>query len=321
MNRACASRKLPPRLHYKSGRYYYVHRNKWTALSRDYSEALKEYAMLIRPASSGMQELLDTWLEHIRPSVAKATHKSYRSACEKLRKAFAEFAPHQVRPMHVAQVLDHYKATPATANVLRNVLKQSFAWAVRTGLAEINPVRDIQPFRENKRTRYITESEFAAIQAKATPTLAAIMDVCYLTGQRIGDVLAIRYADIDETGIFFQQQKTGNRLRVQMTDDLRQAIDNAKALHSSVKGLTLFHTRQGKPFAYWTIRTLWDRATSAAGIEDVHIHDIRAKAATDAKAQGLDSQALLGHTTETAHSRYLRSKEVPVVEPVRMRKR
>jgi integrase len=206
------------------------------------------------------------------------------------------------------------------ANIMRNVLKQAFALAVRTGEAETNPVRDLQPFKEKKRERYITAEEFAAIRAKATPTLAAIMDVCYLTGQRIGDVLKIRHADISDDGLYFKQQKTGNRLRVEMTDDLRRAIDQAKALHTSLRGLHLFHTRQGKPFAYWTVRTLWLRATTAAGIDDAHIHDIRAKAATDAKAQGLDSQALLGHASESAHNRYLRSKEIPSVTPVRMGK-
>lgn len=176
------------------------------------------------------------------------------------------------------------------------------------------------PFKVGKRDRYVTEAEFMALREKASPTLKAIMDICYLTGQRIGDVLKIAYADIDETGIFFKQQKTGNRLKVAMTPDLAAAVANARALHQSVKGLTLFHTRQGKPFAYWTVRTLWNRAREAAGIEDVHIHDIWAKAATDAKAQGLDSKTLLGHASEAAHQRYLRGKEIPVAEPVKMKK-
>ncbi|MCK6412678.1 MAG: tyrosine-type recombinase/integrase [Azonexus sp.] len=152
------------------------------------------------------------------------------------------------------------------------------------------------------------------------PGSAAIVQGHHRPGQRIGDVLKIRYADIDEDGIFFKQEKTGNRLKVAMTDDLKAAIDTARALHQSVKGLTLFHTHQGKPFAYWTVRTLWDRAITAAGVQDVHIHDICAKAATDAKAQGLDSKTLLGHASKSAHSRYLRSKEIPLAKPVKIRK-
>lgn len=319
MSRAFTSpSRLPVRMHLKNGRYYYVHRNRWVGLSRDYHDALVEYARLMRPASGGMQALLDRFLEDIRPRAAKSTLRTYACAIEKLRPAFVEFSPAQVKPVHIAQVLDHHRATPAMANVMRNVLKQSFALAVRSGLAEINPVRDVQPFKEKKRDRYLTGAEYAAIHDKATPTLAAIMDICLITGQRIGDVLKIRHADISADGLYFKQQKTGARLRVEMSDDLRRAIDTARALHTSLRGLHLFHTRQGKPFAYWTIRTLWARATAAAGIEDAHIHDIRAKAATDAKAQGIDGKALLGHTTDTSHNRYVRSKEVPTVQPLKV---
>lgn len=320
MNRASTSRKLPARMHLKHGRYYYVHQNKWTPLSRDYHDALVEYAKIIKPNKGGMEELIDRFMLDVKTMIKPNTLKTYTAAAEKLKKALVEFSPGQVKPMHVAQILDHFRSTPAMANVMRNVLKQVFAKAVVWGIAEINPVQFVQPLKTKKRDRYITEAEFQAIKAKATPTLQAIMDICYITGQRIGDVLKIRYADIDEDGIFFKQEKTGNRLKVSMTDDLKAAVDTARALHKSVKGLTLFHTRQGKPFAYWTVRTLWERAITSAGIEDAHIHDIRAKAATDAKAQGLDSKKLLGHASESAHSRYLRSKEIPVAEPVKIRK-
>lgn len=320
MSPASTSRKLPARMHFKHGRYYYVHQNKWTPLSRDYHDALVEYAKLIRPNSGGMADLIDRFLGDAKDIVRPNTLKTYGSAAEKIKKAMVEFRPDQVKPAHVAQLLDHYRATPAMANVIRNVLKQAFTKAVVWGLCDTNPVQFVPPAKSKKRDRYLSESEFAAIREKATPTLRAIMDIAYLTGQRIGDVLAIRYADIAEDGVQFRQQKTGNRLKVAMTDDLKGAIESAKLLHRSVRGLTLFHTRAGKPFSYWTIRTLWSRATEAAGVEDAHIHDIRAKAATDAKAQGLDSKALLGHASESAHARYLRSKEIPVAEPVRIRR-
>lgn len=45
--------RLPVRMHLKNGRYYYVHRNRWVSLSRDYHDALVEYARLMRPATGG----------------------------------------------------------------------------------------------------------------------------------------------------------------------------------------------------------------------------------------------------------------------------
>lgn len=319
MSRNSTSEKLPKKMHFKHGRYYYVHQNKWHSLSTDYAESLVKYAALIRPDSGNMATLLEKFLLDIEPTVAKNTFRTYRSATEKLKKVFTEFQPAQVKPLHIHRVLDKYRATPAMANVMRNVLKQAFTKWIMWGECENNPVLVVPPFKAHKRDRFITDSEYALLREKASPTMRAIMAICYLTGQRIGDVLKIKLSDISETGIFFKQQKTGNRLVVGMSVDLMNAIEEAKRLHTSVKGLTLFHTRQGNPLAYWTVRTLWNRAVKAAGLEDVHLHDIRAKAATDAKMQGLDSKKLLGHTTESSHQRYLRSKEIPVAAPVKLR--
>lgn len=306
-------------MHFKHGRYYYVHRNKWTPLSTNFHEALAQYGKLIEPMKGGMVELIAEFMLDIRAEVSPSTLRTYAVAAEKLKKTMVEFAPEDVKPRHVAQIMEHHKATPAIANTMRNVLKQVFAAAVISGKCDINPVQFVAPRTVKKRDRYITDAEFESIRKQATPTMRTIMDMCYLTGQRIGDILNLRLQDIDADGIYFKQQKTGNRLKVAMTPDLEAVIAEAKSLHACVRGMTLFHSRSGKPFSYWTVRTLWERATLAAGVEDAHIHDIRAKAATDAKSQGLDSQTLLGHTTESSHLRYLRSKEIPVAQPVKLR--
>ena len=54
-------------------------------------------------------------------------------------------------------------------------------------------------------------------------------------------------------------------------------------------------------------------ASAAAQVEYAHLHDIRAKAATDAKAQGIDAQLVLGHGDAKMTERYLRLRETPLV--------
>ncbi len=309
-------------MHLKHGRYYLVRENKWHPLSRDLHDALIEYARLTAPTADGgaLAGLVRRVLEDMRTTVAPSTLKNYESCARRVLKAFAQFTPAQIRPAHIAQFLDHNKSTPSMANLLRSFLKGMFARAVRWGIVEANPVRDIGQFRTGKRDRYITADEFARIREHATPTLQALMDMAYITGQRLGDVVKIRYADITDAGVFVRQQKTGARVLIAMTDDLAVAIAQARAIHRSVKGLTLFHKRDGSPLAYGTVHHHWLKATEAAGVEDAHFHDIRAASATDAKAQGIDSKALLGHTTESSHNRYLRSKETPTAAPVPGRK-
>ena len=309
--------KLPVRMYLKHGAFWYVERNKWTRLGKDYAEALRVYAGLISGTGEKMPALVDRYMGQVK--IAPSTLKLYRIAADRISYAFEEFRPDQVRPLHIKQLMTKYANTPGMANQIRNVMVGAMQLAVDTGLCDTNPAREIKSLKTNRRDRYLTDTEITRIRAKASPTLAAMMDIAYFTGQRIGDVRTIRYADLGEDGIAFRQQKTKHKMIVAWSDELRAAVAAAKAIHQSVKGLTLFHTQQGKVFHYNTIRTLWSRACTAAGVEDAHFHDIRAKAATDAKAQGLNSQALLGHTSESSHLRYLRSKETPIAQPVKRR--
>jgi integrase len=128
-------------------------------------------------------------------------------------------------------------------------------------------------------------------------------------------VLGIKRADLGEDGIYFKQQKTGARLIVAWSPELRQAVERAKTAESHGIGtLTLFSQRGGKPLKLYTIRQQWELACKKAGVENAHIRDLRAMAGTEAKRQGINPTALLGHTDAKMTRRYLRDREIPVVE-------
>ncbi|MDX9976324.1 MAG: tyrosine-type recombinase/integrase [FCB group bacterium] len=316
-------------LHHKHGAYYLVRNNKWTRLSDNLHDALVEYARLTAGKDKGaLPELVRRVLDDMEQDVAASTLKNYKTCARRVLDSFVEFSPAQIKPAHIAQFLDDHKSTPSMANLLRAFLKGMFSRAVRWGVVETNPVREIKPFKTGKRTRYITDDEFEKIREQASPTLQCLMDVAYITGQRIGDVMGIRYEDIvpagargagTPAGVYVEQQKTKARVLIEITDDLQAALDTTRAVHCSPRAQTLFHKPDGSPLSYFTIYGHWRRACEDAKVGDAHIHDMRAKAATDAKAQGLDSKTLLGHTTDSSHNRYLRDKDVPVAKPVSAR--
>lgn len=308
-------------MHEKHGAFYLVRNNKWHRLAGNLHDALVEYARLTAgPDRGALGELVTKTLADMKLTVASTTFKNYASCSRRVLESFAEFTPQQVKPHHIARFLDDNKTTPSMANLLRSFLKGMFQRAVRWGIVEANPVRDIAQFKTRKRDRYITADEYKRIREFATPTLACLMDLAYITGQRMGDCRHVKYADISEAGVFIKQQKTGARVLIAMTPDLAEVIATARALHQSVKGLTLFHRRDGTPIPYGTLYHQWRNACRDAKVEDANFHDIRAAAATDANAQGLDSRTLLGHTTESSHNRYLRSKETKVATPNPARK-
>lgn len=305
---------LPRCVYERHGAYWYVKRGKWTRIGTTLQQALAEYARIMAPVTGGCDELLNRTLEKCKETVKRNTYAQYKIACTKLKPILAEFTPELVESHHIAAILDHLRATPNMANRLLTFLRLAFANGLTWGLCKTNPCYGVKRHSERRRDRLITDHEYGFILQHAPMQLRAIMAVAYLTGQRIGDVLAIRLADIRPEGIYFQQAKTGKRLVVEMTPDLERALELARSLHSNVRGLTLFHGRGGKPLSYYGVRSAFQRACKQAGIENATLHDIRAKAASDAKKQGLNPQALLGHTTAAQTVRYLRDKDFEAVK-------
>lgn len=310
-------RKLPMRLHEKHGGYYYVHQNKWRLLSRDYAEALRLYADLIAPKRAGsLPDLITRGIE--RKTLAPNTAKAYRIAGSKLKIAFEAFDAEDFRPTHFYQWITKKQIADSMAQMYRSVMVAAMQLAVEEGLIDANPMREVKNWSGGKRDRYLSDAEYLKIREHAKPTLRAIIALSLQTGQRIGDVLKLRYSDLTDDGVFVEQEKTKSKMCIAWTPDLREAVATAKATHTSIKGLTLFSTRQGKPLPYSTVRGWWLKAVELAGVENCHMHDIRAKTGTDARKQGLDSKALLGHKTDQAHERYQRNKEIPIVQPLPM---
>lgn len=309
-------RHLPACMYQRGPSYYLVIKGKWTNLGRDYVQALLEYARLgDTEKSNAMADLIDKVLDHIEPSKAENTMTQYRAAGNLLKQWLRDFEPNQVLPKHVAAIKVRMVKTPNMSNRVVSVLRVVFNHALEWGLVDSNPCTGIRRHPEAKRDRYITDKEFQALMAHCSDYMRAIFEMCYLTGQRIGDVLAIRLADIGPAGIAFTQQKTGTRLVVEMSPDIEAAIARAKALPRSVRGLTLFCARHGgKPVSYASCKDAFALARKAAGVANVTIHDLRAKSLTDTKRQGNDAQKLGGHTDAKMTARYIRAREIDVAQ-------
>jgi integrase len=304
---------LPACVYRRHGAYWYVKKGIWRRLGDSLPAALAEYSRIIAPPIGGCDELLERTLQRCKETVKPNTYDQYAHACKKLKPILAEFSPELVEPHHVAAILDHLRATPNMANRMLSFLRQAFANGLTWGLCRTNPCYGVKRHLEKRRDRYLTHEEYKAIWTAAPAQLRAIMDICYITGQRIGDVLAIPLQNVKAEGIYFRQEKTSKRLLVN-APDLDAALQRARSLHSNVRGLTLFHGRGGKPLSYYGVRSAFQRACEVAKIEDATLHDIRAKSLTDAKRQGKSAQKLGGHSTEAMTNRYIRGRDYDLAE-------
>lgn len=289
----------------KHGKYYLVKDNKWTPLGVTLEESLLAYARAQNPDRMMMPELINTALNQIIKGLKPNTVSQYNSNAKALSAIFIEFTPQQVTSRHVAEIKQAYSDRPAAANQLMAFLKLVFQQAIEWGIVDNNPAIGIKRNKESARTRYITDDELNAILSTAKEPLKSIVTLCYYTGQRIGDVLNIKKTDISASGISFMQEKTGQRLIVEFNPELKAIVDALKATDSEY----LLCNKKGDTHKYGTIKAAWVKLTNDLAITDCHIHDLRAKALTDAKKQGKNAQALGGHASESMTNRYIRSRD------------
>lgn len=313
-------RHLPACMYHRHGAYYLVRRGVWTRLGTDLAASLREYARrLEQPAGArGMPALIDTMLPRLLRGKAAETQRQYRACAELLRTMLAQLDPAEVTPRDVKALRRELESTPAVANRAMTVLKLILAEAVEDELLESNPADNIERIKLPARTRRITVAEFDSIRANGDPLLRAVMALCYATGQRLMDVAQIKTADVGEEGVYFRQQKTGKELVVAWTDTLRAAVDEARALKPNAIRMTYLLGHEAPTYA--VIRKRWVKACQAARVTGATLHDIRAMAATDADAQGLSAQGLMGHTDARTTRIYLRDKVVSVVQGPTMRR-
>lgn len=307
---------LPPCYYWRHGAFHYVKKGVSVKVGTTKQAVADHYRNQISQPSGGMSALIDEAISALKDGWSKNTLKQYEGAARKLKKAFSEFAPPDVKQKDVVAFKIGYKRIPNMTNRCLSLLREIFDYALEQQLPGIdsNPASGVKRLKEAKRTRLIQIGEYVAIYAQAGPRLQIIMDLLIRTGERINDVLKIRRADLLPEGIRFIQQKTGAKRVVPWTPELRAIVDRAKALHGNVHALTLLYNRRRKAPDYRTIKLQWDEACKAALVEDATLHDMRAVAATWAKKQGLNPTLLLGHTNATQTERYLRDREEVVAE-------
>lgn len=301
---------LPPRMHRKGKAFYYVTNGtprKWISLGSDLSKAKAKWAQLEGTTSgNSISVMIDEWLD--KPNdLAESTMINYRSVAIQLKEYFGDSPVEKFETKHVYSWLDNHPSK-ARANLGKAVLANVFEIAIRRGLLNDNPARNAKRLKVEARTRDLTDSEFMLIRDNANPVLACAMNISYVTGARVSDVIAIKREHLTSEGVLIRQKKTKKLQLFEWTPALRQVIDDAKKLPRSVKGMHLLCTLKGLKYSYATIYTWWCKAVEKAGVKDANFHDIRGKAADAAERAGLDYQGMLGHSSKSMSDRYLKTQ-------------
>lgn len=330
---------LPKGVHAKHGAYYLVRqvdkKRTWLRLStvRDGLPAM--YRALADAEMQGavderMGALCSLWLQEVSTRHAKKTQANDIYQVRTISQAFVEFRASEVRAPDAMEFLKAFQDKPRTYNAYRSMLRELMRFAEEKGLREpgTNPVDALRTAAVKARSRYITDSELrrikvAALRSKgqragqvnpAGQTVCAVIDMAYLTGQRISDVLALQWVHAVKDGIWFMPAKTegstGAQVLIEWTPRLRELMARIKGFkHRHITHV--FATQDGQPYNYEAMKSAWRRALDRAGVKDAHIHDLRAKALTDVdRLHGIAAAQRMGaHSTQSQTADYVRHKQ------------
>lgn len=365
------STKYPelPRNVQPKGRWYYLLRADgekriWTKLTLIQAgiPALYQKLREVRAkdvAPDLMPMLTQAWLTEVC-----ATHKDTENdewAVREISEAFAEFRAREVTTPACITFLKKWsdKGQRRTHNLMRHALLDMMRFAegketdgVPWREPNTNPVASIKRLSTPARDRYPTDSEvrrikFAAMvgrpdrwgyrtRNRSGPMLAALIDLAYLTGQRVGDLLELRWnkkAAMDDKGdvvapyvaaegLYFKPSKTagttGAKVLITWTPRLKAVMARIDAIGRKHLRYVITNT-ETQPLLYSTFATAWWRACDRAGIKGLHFHDLRAKAITDTEeAQGIkDAQTKGAHSTEKQTLDYVRRRKAQKTEATR----
>lgn len=331
---------LPPRVYAKHGSYYLVTlANKWVKLCRVSAGLPAMYrALAAFTDAEATKDLMPAVIQRWYDSKIEAGDWSGEKmkADQKTIAAYMAGEFECIKPMQVttpmcAAYLKPLIKKARTYNLHRTMLKQVMAFAALEGLREgFNPVDNVPRRKTDGRHRVVTDAEVAALKAAAMKSrrngaaMVQMIDLAMLTGQRISDVLKLRWQDVTDKGLLFDQGKGKGKVKllVDWSPALRAAIaacgrDGDKIGH-------VLKSERGTGYRYSGIRSGWVRLCARAKVEDLNIHDLRGRAGVDALLGAEDdeedirkAQRLLGHSSEGMTRHYVEGKYHKRTKPSR----
>jgi integrase len=299
-----------------------------------------------------VNDLLDRYIaEHVEKRNRPRTRDEIKRLVEcHIRPQLGRHKVGAVTRQDVAKLHRGLEATPRQANFVLAVCSKAFSlaevWSMRS--EGTNPCTKIERNPENMRERFLSAEELGRLgatlrQAESVglpwkvgprrPTskhlakpenrrtlysriTTAAVELLLFTGCRLSEALHLRWDQVDfGTGtIRLAETKAGRPQMVLLNVPARQVLQQ---LHErKVSDWVLPSTSDAtRPLSQTAIEAAWQRIRTAAGLEDVRLHDLRHTVGTHAGQSGANAflvRDLLRHKNLAMTGRYVNRADDPV---------
>lgn len=260
-------------------------------------------------------EMMERYLAYAK---MRRTHRSYVNTCiyvKHLTEVFGGLTLDQITPALISQYRDERLKirSPQTVKHEINCLSHAFTVAMKEwDWISHNPCLKVQkPQVNNEILRWLSSEEedklINAAKGYLNNQLTEIITVALGTGMRQGEILSLKWKDIDmfRKTITIMQHKTKEPKAIPMTDAVFNLLKN-KSKTISMSGF-VFTTTKGTRILNTNLQREFYKAVDKAGITNFRFHDLRHTFATRLVQSCVDLYTvskLLGHKDIKTTQRY-----------------
>jgi integrase len=234
-----------------------------------------------------LSRLVSSYLEFKKNEVRPRTYVLIDWCLNKQAAALHGLPASAIDRRRIAELLDNIakKSGAVSANRTRACLSALFAWAIRKGLHDTNPVIGTETRKEKSRDRVLSDNELAIVwNALGGGSFSDIMRLLILTGQRANEIAGLRWSEVDFDGdlISLPSERTKNHRAHQLPmsepvrDILKARSDSRDFVFGRGEGFNgwgrskaRLDARLEKPLPHWTTHDL--RRTFATGLQRLGI--------------------------------------------------
>ncbi len=271
-------------------------------------------------------DFLKDWVENsARPSVGRSTYRCYEGLIRKHMipaiggVALQRLGPRDVQGLYAA--MERNGASPRLRQITHAVLRRALSQALQWGLIRRNPCDAVaRPRAPRREIQFLDAGQVRLLLAAARgDRLEALCVVAVATGMRKGELLGLRWGDLDldaatlmvrrqlrarpDGGLALAELKTAKSRRL---IQLPATAVDALAAHRARLGappsradLVFTDTRGGPLHESNLLRRWWHPLLERAGLPRMRFHDLRHTHATLLLTQGVNPKVVqerLGHS-------------------------
>lgn len=255
-------------------------------------------------------DLIDRYLKEVTPHKKGAKQEGYRLNGIKADR-IGKLAVKELTPLEVAAFRDRRLKDCKPVTVLHDLCGLSAVIEharLEWSLPIQNPVRGIRkPSAGKGRDRRLESGEYekllAELRKARTPWIAPLFIFSIETACRMGEALAMKWADVDlhRKIATFRDTKVGDNRTIPLST---LAVTTLQALPRDLGGKVFIMSRHGVDDAF-------RRACKRAGVSGLHWHDLRHEGVSRLHERGLSTvevASISGHKTLACLSRYSHMK-------------